>query len=123
MMIKQLSLFLFSSLALTVSAVHNIMDCPTLTVGNSTTSDQEYANAQCWMDTIVAANASDSKVAWIPGDIVVNMMPIEVHNLNDMVLRIDGVVLASHHWSVWPVKNYGNGPNGEGGDWPDFWYF
>jgi hypothetical protein len=110
-----------SALLFTLTAAHSILDCPSLTLGNSkTTPEQEFANADCWSKTILAANNSDTdRVAWIPGNLTLVMMPISTGNLHDITLRIDGYVMASANWRQWPVRSQGE--NGEPGEYVNFW--
>jgi hypothetical protein len=104
--------FIFSALLLALTATHSILDCPSLTLGNNkTTPEQEFANADCWSKTILAANNSDTdRVAWIPGNLTLVMMPISLSDLHNITLRVDGYLMASSNWRQWPVegKTYAN---------------
>ena len=87
-----------------VLAISSILDCKNLTLGINTTPEQEFANTQCWYDTVVAANksAAGQRIAYIPTNATVQMMPFAISNLKNVIFRIDGTVLASTHWKHWP---------------------
>jgi len=99
-------------------AAHDIKDCEDFTDGLDVNSKQEYANAKCFSDLIIAANndATD-RTALVPKDVVVSMMPVFMEELKDVTIQIDGEVHASQHYMDWSLHtggNYGDiGPLGE----------
>lgn len=88
-----------------VLAISSILNCQNLTLGIKTTPEQEFANTKCWYDAVAAANvaAAGQRIAYIPQNVTVQMMPFAISNLKNVILRIDGTVLASTHWKHWPV--------------------
>ena len=96
---------LFAFAVTQIAAIYSLKDCETLTVGKEPTVAQEFANSKCWLDAVTAANKAPAgmRVALIPENTVVSMMPVELDNLKDVTLIVDGTVLASMNWRNWPV--------------------
>jgi len=112
-----ISKILLSFVALT-RAAHNIKDCEEFTNGLDANVRQEFANAKCFSDLVKAANTDAAdRTVWVPKDVIISMMPIQMTKLNDVTIQIDGEMHASQHYMDWPTHkggNYGDiGPLGE----------
>jgi hypothetical protein len=80
---------LLSLLVATASAAHSILDCSELTQGIETTVAQEFANAKCFEQSVMAAqNDQADRVAFIPQDVVVTMMPTAFTHLKDVTIEV-----------------------------------
>jgi hypothetical protein len=82
--------------------VHNILDQKNLTLGAGTTVEQEFANSRAFQNVILQANASDDRTILVPKGAVIHMMPVVFEGLENIVIDINGAIIASDNWKSWP---------------------
>ena len=96
-------LFLIAALSLSLaSAAHNILDQANLTLGAGATPAQERANSVAFHNVVMQANASDDRVVLVPKGATIYMMPVAFEGLKDVVIDINGAIIASANWKEWP---------------------
>lgn len=87
-----------------VTAAHNILDQKNLTLGRHVTVAQQRANSIAFQNVVALANSSqDDRVVLVPKNVTIEMMPVSFSNLTDVVLDINGALIASDEWKSWPV--------------------
>jgi polygalacturonase len=94
-------------LARQVAAVRNIMDFGAIPDLEDTAT--AYANTNAIAAAINAANAADStdREVHVPADMTFTLMPIQMSNLNNLTITVDGTLLASKNWLDYPVNSKG----------------
>lgn len=104
------TLVIVSLFILCIHGIHNIKD-----YGGSTSTDREpdvriaLANSQALIKMITAANEDDyDRVAYVPPE-TYYFSAIEVDNLSNLIIEIDGILRAHSDIEEWPKDNGGTG--------------
>ena len=94
---------LLLELAPTVLCVFDIRDYGA--IANDDSLNAEQTNAAAFEKAILAANSTmdSDRIAYVPSNLTFHMMPVEVHNLFNMTITIDGTIMASKRQHKWPV--------------------
>lgn len=90
-----------------VQAVHNILDYGAVPDLEDTAS--AYANADAIAAAIEAAIQPDStdREVYVPDGLSFSFMPVYLHNLNDLIITVDGTLLASKNYLDYPLNSDG----------------
>lgn len=87
-----------------VSCYHNINDFGAR--HNAFTLDDQVANAKAFKDALLHANQHpDDRMVYIPEGHIYAMMPTHISNLQDVSIKIDGLIEVSEDYQNWPLKD------------------
>jgi len=108
-MFKKLAI---ASLLSFTGAVHSILDYGNVTnsiKSGSPTYEQQVANKFAIEEAINAANADKSgdRTILVPAGVRIETFPIDVRDLKDIILEIQGDIIATSLWEQWPYGKHG----------------
>jgi hypothetical protein len=86
-------------------------DCGAVpTYGNSVSLQETWDNAKAFRDCFdMAQNDPDNRNVVVPRGHIFESMPVDVYNLSNITLTIDGTWMPSPYWEQWPLMPSENG--------------